>query len=107
MHTFYERILFQYPIKDKWLLVKSGCVLAFVITLFFLHSLPHLNLSLGWIALMGLLLLLIMADSEDFDGLMARVEWSTLLFFASLFILMEVASEKLYKKILPILMQIP
>lgn len=88
----YERVLFQYPIRDKWLLAKSGCVLAFVITLFFLHSLPRLNLSLGWIALIGVLLLLILADSEDFDGLMARVEWSTLLFFASLFILMEVES---------------
>lgn len=93
----HERVLFQYPIRDKWLLAKSGCVLAFVITLFFLHSLPHLNLSLGWIALLGVLLLLILADSEDFDGVMARVEWSTLLFFASLFILMEVASGKLYK----------
>lgn len=59
-------------------------------TLFFLHSVPNLNLSLGWIALIGILLLLILADSEDLDGLMARVEWSTLVFFASLFILMEV-----------------
>jgi Na+/H+ antiporter NhaD/arsenite permease-like protein len=72
--------------------MKSGFVLTFVITLFFLHSVPHLNLSLGWIALIGVLLLLILADSEDFDGVMARVEWSTLLFFASLFILMEVIS---------------
>ncbi|TGZ56788.1 P protein [Temnothorax longispinosus] len=87
-----ERGVREYPIRDKWLLAKSGCVLALVITLFFLHSLPHLNLSLGWIALMGVLLLLILADSEDFDGLMARVEWSTLLFFASLFILMEALS---------------
>lgn len=84
---------FQYPIRDKWLLVKSGFVLSFVITLFFLHSVPHLHLSLGWIALVGTSLLLILADSEDFDGLMARVEWSTLLFFASLFVLMEVMSE--------------
>lgn len=58
--------------------------------LFFLHSVPNLNLSLGWTALIGILLLLILADSKDLDGLMARVEWSTLVFFASLFILMEV-----------------
>ncbi|XP_039303573.1 P protein [Solenopsis invicta] len=90
--TTLEELQEKYPIRDKWLLAKSGCVLTFVITLFFLHSLPHLNLSLGWIALVGVLLLLILADSEDFDGLMARVEWSTLLFFASLFILMEALS---------------
>ncbi|KAL0127051.1 hypothetical protein PUN28_005401 [Cardiocondyla obscurior] len=90
--TTLEELQERYPIRDKWLLAKSGCVLAFVITLFFLHSLPHLNLSLGWIALLGVLLLLILADGEDFDGLMARVEWSTLLFFASLFILMEALS---------------
>ncbi|EZA62361.1 P protein [Ooceraea biroi] len=82
----------KYPIRDKWLLVKSGFVLIFVITLFFLHSVPRLNLSLGWIALIGVLLLLILADGEDFDGVMARVEWSTLLFFASLFVLMEALS---------------
>lgn len=91
---FYRRVSrFQYPIRDKWLLAKSGFVLVFVITLFFLHSVPQLHLSLGWIALIGVSLLLILADSEDFDGLMARVEWSTLLFFASLFILMEVTPE--------------
>ncbi|KAG5316495.1 P protein, partial [Acromyrmex insinuator] len=78
--------------KDKWLLIKSGCVLAFVITIFFLHSLLHLHVSLGWIALLGVLLLLILVDNQDFDGLMARVEWGTLLFFASLFILMEALS---------------
>ncbi|XP_076623101.1 P protein [Colletes latitarsis] len=90
--TTLEELQERYPIRDKWLLVKSGFTLTFVITLFFLHSLPNLHLSLGWTALVGVLLLLIVADSEDLDGLMARVEWSTLLFFASLFILMEALS---------------
>lgn len=87
-----EELQEKYPIRDKWLLAKSGFALVFVITLFFLHSVPNMNLSLGWTALLGVLLLLILADSEDLDGLMARVEWSTLLFFASLFILMEALS---------------
>ncbi|EFN75291.1 P protein [Harpegnathos saltator] len=82
----------KYPIRDKWLLAKSGFVLIFEMTLFFLHSVPNLNLSLGWTALIGILLLLILTDSQDLDGLMARVEWSTLVFFASLFILMECLS---------------
>lgn len=73
------------------MLVKSSIALVFVITLFFLHNVPHLNLSLGWTALLGVLLLLVLADSQDLDGLLARVEWSTLLFFAALFILMEVS----------------
>ncbi|KYN37724.1 P protein [Trachymyrmex septentrionalis] len=90
--TTLEELQEKYPIRDKWLLTKSGCVLAFVITLFFLHSLLHLHVSLGWIALLGVLLLLILVDNQDFDGLMARVEWSTLIFFASLFILMEALS---------------
>ncbi|XP_015586943.1 P protein [Cephus cinctus] len=87
-----EELQEKYPIRDKWLLAKSGFTLVFVIILFFLHSVPNLNLSLGWTALLGVLLLLVLADNEDFDGLMARVEWSTLLFFAALFILMEALS---------------
>lgn len=72
-------------------MIKVGVSLAFVVVMFFLHSVPGCNLSLGWTALLGVLLLLIIADSEDFDGLMARVEWSTLVFFAALFVLMEVS----------------
>lgn len=81
---------FQYPIRDKWLLLKSGCALTFVIVMFFIHTLPNVNLSLGWISLLGAILVLILADSENLESLLVRVEWSTLLFFASLFILMEV-----------------
>ncbi|XP_012270916.1 P protein [Orussus abietinus] len=90
--TTLEELQERYPIRDKWLLIKSGFTLIFVITLFFLHSIPNFNLSLGWTALLGVILLLVLADSADLDGLMARVEWSTLLFFAALFILMEALS---------------
>lgn len=73
------------------LLIKSGLTLLFVITLFFLHSIPELSrLGLGWTALLGTLLLLLLYDRDDVESIFARVEWSTLLFFASLFILMEV-----------------
>lgn len=51
---------------------------------------PHIQrLSLGWTALLGAVLLLILSDREDMEAVLARVEWSTLLFFAALFILME------------------
>lgn len=82
----------KYPIRDVPLLVKSTTTLAFVLVLFFLHTVPELNLSLGWTALLGVLLLMLLADTQDLEGLLARVEWSTLIFFAALFILMEALS---------------
>ena len=46
--------------------------------------------TLGWIALFGSMVLLILADVEELDAVLEKVEWATLLFFAGLFILMEV-----------------
>ena len=64
--------------------------LIFVVSFFFLHSLPDIQrLSLGWTALFGAILLLILSDRQDMEAILARVEWSTLLFFAALFVLME------------------
>lgn len=84
----------QYPIRNKVLLVKSSVTLVFVVSFFFLHSMPDLQkLSLGWTALLGAILLLILADREDMEAVLARVEWSTLLFFAALFVLMESLTE--------------
>lgn len=72
------------------LLVKSAVTLIFVISFFFLHSIPDIQrLSLGWTALLGAVLLLILSDRQDMEAVLARVEWSTLLFFAALFVLME------------------
>lgn len=84
----------QYPIRNRTLLIKSAVTLVFVISFFFLHSVPDIQrLSLGWTALLGAVLLLILADREDMESILARVEWSTLLFFAALFVLMESLSE--------------
>lgn len=64
--------------------------LSFVVIVFFLHALPEMQrLSLGWTALLGATLLLILVDRDDFESVLLHVEWSTLLFFASLFVLME------------------
>ncbi|XP_016656534.1 P protein isoform X3 [Acyrthosiphon pisum] len=78
---------------DKSLLWKCAITLGFVITLFCLHSFPQLNLSLGWIALLGTLLLLILADHVDIECVLGRIEWATLSFFAALFILIGALSE--------------
>ncbi|RVE49592.1 hypothetical protein evm_005724 [Chilo suppressalis] len=84
----------KYQIRDKQLLVKSAICVMFVVVVFFLHSIPELQrLSLGWTALLGAILLLLLAEREDLEPILARVEWSTLLFFAALFVLMEALSK--------------
>lgn len=89
-----EELQAKYPIRNVTLLIKSSITLVFVISFFFLHSVPNLQrLSLGWTALLGAILLLILSDREDMEAVLARVEWSTLLFFAALFVLMEALSE--------------
>lgn len=54
-----------------------------------------LHVIAGWIAIIGAILLLVLADVDDLDSIIHRVEWSTLIFFAALFTLMEVSSCKL------------
>lgn len=79
-----------YPIKNKSLLLKSGAVLIFVISLFFIESFPSMHrLTLGWSALIGVLLLLIISGKDDMDVVLTKVEWPSLLFFAAMFVLME------------------
>ncbi|KAI1301636.1 P protein [Halotydeus destructor] len=83
----------KYRIKNKPLLVKSSIVMFGVILLFFLQSLPNMSLSLGWIAILGAVALMTLSDSQELESIINRVEWSTLIFFASLFIVMEVLEE--------------
>ncbi|CAK1592867.1 unnamed protein product [Parnassius mnemosyne] len=84
----------KYKIRDKALLIKATVAISFVVLVFFLHSIPEFNrVSLGWTALLGAILLLTLADREDLEPILHRVEWSTLLFFASLFVLMEALSK--------------
>lgn len=45
----------------------------------------------GWIAVLGAVWLLVLADVHEFEIVLHRVEWATLLFFAALFVLMEVS----------------
>lgn len=51
---------------------------------------PQLRtLPLGWVALLGVIALLIILNREDIEHLMHRIEWTTLLFFAAMFVMME------------------
>ena len=44
----------------------------------------------GWIAVFGAVVLLVLSDIQDLEPILHKIEWSTLLFFAGLFVLMEV-----------------
>ncbi|XP_038219966.1 P protein-like [Zerene cesonia] len=84
----------KYGIRDPQLLIKASICVTFVVIVFFLHAIPQLqSLSLGWTALLGAILLLLLAERDDLEPILARVEWSTLLFFGALFVLMEVLSK--------------
>uniref|UniRef100_A0A8C7KDE0 OCA2 melanosomal transmembrane protein n=1 Tax=Oncorhynchus kisutch TaxID=8019 RepID=A0A8C7KDE0_ONCKI len=81
-------------ITDRVLLVKCISVLGVVIFMFFLNSfVPSIHLELGWIAIFGALWLLVLADIQDFEIILHRVEWATLLFFAALFVLMKALAQ--------------
>lgn len=84
----------KHKITDQVLLVKCVSVLSVVIFMFFLNSfVPSIHLDLGWIAVLGALWLLVLADIQDFEIILHRVEWATLLFFAGLFVLMEALAQ--------------
>jgi Na+/H+ antiporter NhaD/arsenite permease-like protein len=71
-------------IKDKGLLKKSAGVLFGVIVLFVIHGIIHIQPSL--IALGGAGILLIIARVK-LEKIFQEVDWSTLIFFAGLFII--------------------
>lgn len=82
-----EQLQKKYPIRDIPLLFESLLSFLFVICMFFLHSLPDLHLSLGWIAMMGGTLLLLLSSGERLENVLFHIEWCTLIFFAALFVL--------------------
>ena len=58
---------------------------------FLVCVLYYSNLLTGWIAIFGAVVLLLLADVQDMESILHKIEWGTLLFFAALFILMEVS----------------
>ncbi|XP_067620080.1 P protein-like [Eurosta solidaginis] len=78
---------------DKPLLIKCFIVLLFIITVYMLRSFEIEVIGFTWTALLGSILLLIWADVDDFEGLLCRIEWSTIIFLASYFVLIEVLSK--------------
>lgn len=80
-----------YKIRNKQLLIKCGIAFTFLISTFFMHSLPWMpGASLEWAAVLAAWLLIILDNRSDIVTIIERVDWSTLMFFASLFVLVEV-----------------
>ncbi|MCD6408013.1 anion permease, partial [bacterium] len=77
-------IIPEKAIKDIKLLKKACFVFSFVILGFFFHE--RLNVEPSIVALSGASFLLLLAGIHP-DEVLREVEWSTLIFFASLFIL--------------------
>jgi Na+/H+ antiporter NhaD/arsenite permease-like protein len=80
----------EYRIRNKPLFALSAVVLACVVLMFFLETFisKWIHLSLDNVALIGAMSVIVLSDTHDFDHVLEKVEWSSLLFFATLFIMM-------------------
>jgi Na+/H+ antiporter NhaD/arsenite permease-like protein len=81
----------EYKITNKKLLILSLLCLGFVIFLFIIHGILHMEPSIA--ALMGAMLLLALARGDIVEMLEHEVEWPTLIFFMALFIVVAGAEE--------------
>lgn len=80
-----------YPIYDEPRLFIAGTSTFFLIVLFFLHPIHHKDTA--WLALITAFLTISFTNPHDVqDVLRNHVEWDTLLFFAGLFVLVEVCA---------------
>ena len=78
-------------IKDPVLFRNCMIVLGMVLLGFLLHPVHHVNPA--WVAILGAVVLLVFSSPHDIEHSLESVEWSTLLFFASLFIMVEAMAE--------------
>jgi Na+/H+ antiporter NhaD/arsenite permease-like protein len=80
-----------YHVYDEPRLLVAGTSTFFVILMFFLHPVHHKDTA--WIALLGAFITIAFTNPHDVqDALRNHVEWDTLLFFAGLFVLVEVCA---------------
>lgn len=71
-------------IKDKVLLKKSIIMIFFVLLGFIFHNIIHIDSSI--IALTGATIMLFIGK-QDIDEILASIEWSTIIFFIGLFVI--------------------
>lgn len=86
-----DKLREAYPVYDEPRLLIAGTAVFFLIILFFLHPLHHKDTA--WLALITAFLTIAFTNPHDVqDVLRNHVEWDTLLFFAGLFVLVEVCA---------------
>ncbi len=81
----------EYRITDKKLTIMGLGILAFVILLFVIHGVLHMEPSVA--ALIGAMLLLTISRVDIVEMLEHEVEWPTLVFFIALFMVIAGAEE--------------
>jgi Na+/H+ antiporter NhaD/arsenite permease-like protein len=81
----------EYRITDKKLTIMGLGILAFVILLFVVHGVLHMEPSIA--ALIGAMLLLTISRVDIVEMLEHEVEWPTLVFFIALFMVIAGAEE--------------
>lgn len=93
-HDFEEKLQHlrnNFPIRQYHLL--TICLLSLIITsiLSLANKIPQfLPVSKGWISILSALLALSLSNYHDIEGILARLDWSTMLFFVTLSIVMQV-----------------
>ena len=80
-----EELESKYGVKDAKMLKASGTILGLVILGFFLN--PILHIPVSWVALVGAVLMLLVTSPHELEEPLEKVEWTTLIFFAGLFVL--------------------
>jgi Na+/H+ antiporter NhaD/arsenite permease-like protein len=86
-----EKLKETYPVYDEPRLMIAGTATVFLILLFFLHPVHHKDTA--WLALIAAFLTISFTNPHNVqDVLRNHVEWDTLLFFAGLFVLVEVCA---------------
>lgn len=81
----------KYVITDEVMLGRVGIILSFVLLGFF--SEPVHGLHSVWIAVAGGVGVTLVAGHHHLQHLLMHIEWETLLFFAGLFVIVEVVRE--------------
>jgi len=85
------RLRDEYRITNTPLLVKSGVVLGITIFLFIVHGALHMEPSIA--ALVGAAVLLVISKVDIVEMLEHEIEWPTLIFFMTLFIVVAGAED--------------
>lgn len=77
-------------IKDKNLIIKSILVIFLVLIGFIFHNIVHMDSSV--VALSGATIMLLIGN-QDVDEILSGIEWSTIIFFIGLFVIVGGLSE--------------